>query len=89
MLQKFKDFPEKGLLIPVVRNAEVKFKKPGKGAVKASANIPDELVSETIASIEKKGRALIPVSVTISDSEGNITMTATYEWYIQKSKSLE
>ncbi len=88
LLQRFKDIPEKESLIPVVRNAEVKFSKPGKGAVRASANIPDDLVSETIASIEKKGRALIPVSVTISDSEGTITMTATYEWYIQKRKSL-
>src|SRR5574340_502117 len=89
LLERFKDIPDKELLIPVVRNAEVKFKKPGKGAIKASAKITEDLVNQAIASIEKKGRALIPVSVSISDSAGNITMTATYEWYVQKGKSIE
>lgn len=85
LLQRFKTIVEKETLIPVVRNAEVKFKKAGKGEIKASANIPDDVVSQTVASIEKKGRALIPVTVTISDSSGNITMTATYEWFVQKA----
>jgi len=89
LLERFKNISEKEIIIPVVRNVEVKFKKPGKGAVRASANISDDVVSQTITSIEKKGRALIPVSVTISDSSGNITMTATYEWYVQKAQSGE
>ncbi len=86
LLQRFKTIVEKGPLISVVRNAEVKFKKAGKGAIRASANIPDDVAGRTVASLEKKGKVLIPVDVVISDSGGNITMTATYEWFVQKAE---
>jgi len=41
-----------------------------------------------VASLEKRGRAIIPVTVSIMDTNGNITMTATYEWFVQKVESL-
>lgn len=85
LLQRFKAFVEKETIIPVVRNAEVKFRKAGTGEIKATAAISDDVAGRTMESIEKKGRALIPVSVIISDSSGNITMTATYEWFVQKA----
>lgn len=88
LLRRFKSIVEKETIIPVVRNAEVKFKKAGKGEIKASAHIPDDVVSQTVASIEKKGRTLIPVTVIITDSDGNITMTGTYEWFVQRAESL-
>lgn len=87
LLLRFKTMVERETLIPVVRKAEVKFKKAGKGEIRASAAICDDVADQAVVSIEKKGRALIPVTVTISDSNGNITMTATYEWYVQKAEN--
>ena len=88
LLQRFKAITERETIIPVVRSVEVKFKKAGKGEIKASAGIPDDVAEQAVASMEKKGRAIIPVAVTITDSNGNVTMTATFEWYIQKAGSL-
>ncbi len=87
LLQRFKYIVENETLVPVVRKTEVKFKKPAQGEIKASAHITDDIASQTVASIEKKGRAIIPVTVNITDSIGNNTMTATYEWFIQKVKN--
>jgi hypothetical protein len=84
LLQRFKDIAEKETLIPIVRKTEVKFKKPAQGKIKASATISDEIASQTAVSINKKGRAIIPVTVNITDSSGNNTMTAIYEWFVQK-----
>lgn len=86
LLRRFKAIVEKEALIPVVRKAEVKYKKAGKGEIRASAIIPADVADQAAVSIETRGRALIPVTVTISDSRGNITMTATYEWFIQKAE---
>ena len=44
----------------------------------------DGVVSQTIVALKEKGRATIPVTVNITDSQGNTTMTAVYEWFVQK-----
>ena len=87
LLARFKDLVEHERLIPVVRGATVKYRKPGTGAVTASAQIADHVVGETRASLARKGRALIPVSATVTDSTGAIIMTATVEWFVQLDRS--
>jgi len=84
LFRRFRHIVEKQTIIPVVRKAEVKFRKPAQGKIKASASISDELAGQTAAAIDKRGRAIIPVTVNITDSSGNTTMTAIYEWFIQK-----
>ena len=84
LIQKFKDIIEKVRLIPVVRSAEVKYKNPARGQLKAKAAIGDEISGKVASLIEQKGRALIPVKVELLDNDGKITMTATIEWFVQK-----
>jgi hypothetical protein len=88
LLRRFKNIVEKETLIPIVRKTEVKFKKPAQGKIKASAYISDEIADQTASSIDKKGRAIIPVTVNVTDSSGNVTMTAKYEWIVQKIAKL-
>lgn len=88
LLQRFKKIVENETIIPVVRKTEVKFKKPAQGEIKASAELSDEIASQAIASIDKRGRAIIPVTVNVFDSQGNNTMTGTYEWFVQKVENL-
>ena len=84
LLQRFRDIVEKETLVPVVRKTDVTFKRPARGEIKASASIPDETARQTVASLEKKGRAIIPVAVQVTDRDGHNTMTATYEWFVQR-----
>ncbi len=84
LFQRFREFAQKETLIPVIRKTELKFRKPAIGEIRAKASITDEVANQTIASIEKRGRAIIPVDVDITDSNDNQTMTATYEWFVQK-----
>ena len=84
LIQKFKDIIEKVRIVPVVRRAEVKYKNPARGQLKAKATISDEIAGKVASSIVQKGRALIPVKVELLDKDGKITMTATIEWFVQK-----
>jgi hypothetical protein len=84
LLRCFADLAATQQLLPVVRRTEVKFKKPAQGAIRASARIEDPIVSETLIALREKGRAIIPVSVQITDSRGDTTMTAVYEWFVQR-----
>ncbi len=72
--------------IPVVRNVEIKFKKPAKGSVsaKASVNGPGiEIIKEELL---QKGRALIKVNVEVVDELDTTALTAVFEWFIAKEK---
>ena len=84
LLRCFAGLAEKETLVPLVRRSEVKYKKPAFGTIKASASMEDGVVSQTIVALKEKGRATIPVTVNITDSQGNTTMTAVYEWFVQK-----
>ena len=84
LIQKFQDIIEKVRIVPVVRRAEVKYKNPARGQLKAKASISDEIAGKVASSIEQKGRALIPVKVELSEKDDTITMSATLEWFVQK-----
>jgi hypothetical protein len=84
LLRRFADLAEKETLVPLVRRCEVKYKKPAYGTIKASASMEDNVVSQTLVALKEKGRAIIPVSVNVIDSHGNTTMTAVYEWFVQR-----
>jgi acyl-coenzyme A thioesterase PaaI-like protein len=76
-----RDFSDIENAVPVVRNVEVKYKKPGRGMIrsKASLNIDKAVVLETL---KTKHRALIPVQVTLYNADAVLIMQATFEWFI-------
>jgi len=77
-------FPELvGRVVPVVRTSEIKFRRPASGTLKALASVSDESADSFMAQFEKKGRGLITVSVDVRDSEGTVTATARYDWFVQ------
>ena len=84
LLQNYPDLAD--MVIPVVKKADVKFKKPATGNLTASASINHEDEEIFISRLNKKGRASIPVSVTVKDHDGTVTAIATYEWFIQKKE---
>ncbi len=78
-------FPELvGKVIPVLRDAKVKFKKPAIKDIIAYPSISEEEKDKFQNQFSKKGRATIAVNVDIKDSENTLTCFSTYNWFVQK-----
>lgn len=73
-----------GAVLPVLRKTETKFKKPASSQIKATASIAAEAEEKFTLQFEKRGRATIAVLVDITDENGTVTMSGTYEWFVQK-----
>lgn len=71
-------------VVPVLRKSDIKFKKPAQSDIQAAASITTESKAQFEQQLEKKGRATIAVPVEIIDQNGTVTMTGTYEWFVQK-----
>ena len=52
--------------------------------IKAKSAISPEHKEKFDRQFGKKGRASIQVAVDIIAQDGTVTMSATYEWYVQK-----
>jgi len=73
-----------GKVIPVLRDATVKFKKPAIKNIIAYPAISNEDRDKFNSQFSKKGRASISIDVEVKDIEGTITCSARYNWFIQK-----
>jgi len=85
LLQRFPEL--EGKLIPVLRDAQVKFRKPAQQNIMAYPSLNEEAVEKFQQQFSAKGRALIPVDVEVKDSAGTVTCTATYTWFMQGIES--
>ena len=70
--------------VPVLRKADIKFKKPAESDIFAKACIGVEAKEKFLQQFEKKGRSILAVPVEVLDSNNTITMAGTYEWFVQK-----
>ena len=81
-------FPELvGKVIPVLRDATVKFKNPAIINVITYPSISDEAREKFNTQFSKKGRASISVDVAIKDIENTVTCITTCNWFVQKTES--
>jgi len=79
------NFPDLApVVIPVLRDAQVKYKKPAMKDLKAYVSIKDEVRSKFFTQIGGKGRGLIALDVLLKDSDGITTFEGTFNWFIQK-----
>ena len=74
-------------IIPVVRRMEAKFRKPANGRITSTATGTPEALVQLHQELAAKGRAIVPISVDIHDESGAHTLSATFEWFIQRDKS--
>ena len=73
-------------VIPVLRDAQIKFKYPAQKTITAHPSIPEEKSIEFKNQLLQKGRALIEVNVVVKDVEGVVTCSGVFNWFIQKIK---
>jgi acyl-coenzyme A thioesterase PaaI-like protein len=71
-------------VLPVLRKSDVKFRSPARSAVQARGDIDVETKERFERQFERKGRAGISVSVDLTDQDGTVTMSGTFEWFVQR-----
>jgi len=77
-------FPELvGKVVPILRDSEIKFKKPAHKTIFAYSSVTDEALSKFKQQLSKKGRSSISVSVEVRDQEGIITSVGVFNWFVQ------
>ena len=78
-------FPELvGVVIPIVRKVEAKFKNPLRGKITARTSAKENEVEEFRRSIAAKGRGFITVHADVVDSAGAVGLSSSFEWFVQK-----
>jgi len=78
-------FPEmEGLVIPLLRDAQIKYKKPATQKIVAFPSIEEDSIIKFKEQFERKGRGTIQVDVKIKDIDDVLTTQATFTWFIQK-----
>jgi len=72
-----------GKVVPILRESEIKFKKPATGEIYGLARIDDAMREKFEEQLAKKGRASISVEVEIKDSNALTTCLGRFEWFVQ------
>ena len=84
------DSPWRDQVVAVLRTSSVKFRKPahGGGELRAAARFldtdPETLSAELESGGGGRGRALVAVLVEVTDTQGVVTMTGQFDWFLQR-----
>jgi acyl-coenzyme A thioesterase PaaI-like protein len=68
----------------VLRTSDVKFRKPAHGALRASVRFADGVADSLSTELATRGRALASVLVEVADTNGVVTMSGHYDWFLQR-----
>jgi len=68
----------------VLRTSSVKFRKPAHGELRAAAHFADTDAETLSANLTSRGRALVAVLVEVADTQGVVTMTGQFDWFLQR-----
>jgi acyl-coenzyme A thioesterase PaaI-like protein len=76
-------------VVPVLRDSQIKFKKPAIKTISAYPTVSDEAILKFKEQFKKKGRSSISVNVKIKDSENVATCVSTFNWFIQSTEKIK
>jgi len=77
-------FPElEGKVLPVLRDAQIKYKKPAMEKIIAFSSANEEAVEKFKLRFGKKGRGSLQIDVEVKDINDVLTCQATFIWFIQ------
>ena len=77
-----------GQVIPVLKNAEIRYTAPASGAISAVAT-PRQRPAEAIDACVDEGRALLDVDCVIFSEDGSENAEASFTWYLKRQESSE
>lgn len=77
-------FPKlEGKVIPVLRDAQIKYKKPAQEKIIAFSSADEEAIKKFKTQFEKKGRGSLQIDVEIKDIHDVLTAQAKFTWFVQ------
>ena len=77
-------FPELvGKVVPLLRDSQIKFKKPATKSITAFSSISNESLEKFNNQFSKKGRGSITVDVAIKDNDKTVTCVGIFNWFVQ------
>ncbi|WP_345970901.1 YiiD C-terminal domain-containing protein [Sulfurimonas sp. HSL1-6] len=77
-------FPElEGKVVPLLREAQIRYRKPAAAKIVASASVDDSAVETFRDQFGRKGRGSIRVDVAVTDVNGVLTSQGAFTWFIQ------
>jgi acyl-coenzyme A thioesterase PaaI-like protein len=68
--------------LPVVRGAEIRFRRPARGAIVATATVPD--ADALGAQLQADGRVDVPVEVEMRDVDDEVVATMAVAWLVKR-----
>lgn len=68
--------------------ASIRFKKPGKGLVRATFHIPEERIAEIRAAADTQGKVEPQFQVQITDNDGNVIAEVDKLLYVRRKNGL-
>jgi len=81
LLSLFPDLADK--VVPLLRDSQIKFRKPAQGALTAYPSITDEALDKFRTQFTNKGRSSLAVDVELKDAADVTTCVATFTWFVQ------
>lgn len=72
-----------GRLVPVLKDAQIKFTAPAVGVISAVAR-PRQDPSVVIEACIHEGRALLDVDCTLYSENGSVNAESAFTWYLKK-----
>jgi hypothetical protein len=67
---------------------EAKFRKPANGSIASTASASPDALTRLDVELSSKGRSMISVTVEVYDELGAHTLSAKFEWFIQREKRI-
>jgi hypothetical protein len=72
-----------GQIVPVLKDAQIKYTAPAVGVVSAVAKLRQD-PSAVIDSCMREGRALLDVDCTLYSENGSVNAESAFTWYLKK-----
>ncbi|HIP19901.1 MAG TPA: hypothetical protein EYG70_02115 [Sulfurimonas sp.] len=78
-------FPElEGLVVPLLRDSSMKYKKPATSKLTAYSFVDEASVQKFKTQFAKKGRGSLSVEVELKDIDGVCVAQGVFGWFISK-----
>ena len=71
-------------VLPVVRRAEVKYRRPARGTLTARASLIPGSEARVRDDLAAKGRTLVDVAAEVVDAGQTVVLSATLHWFLQR-----
>ena len=78
------EFSELTGIIPVVRKAETKYRKPTAGIVFSKAKFLETDKNQVLEAFSQRGKILLKVEVSLFDENELLIMQSVFEWFVAK-----